>query len=324
MAIIQTPSIANVVEDQTPQLGGNLDCQDYQLQWSGSSQYIGSTTLGAGLTVSAGSNNLTLTSSGNLSINTNAAERAIFQSAGGLSVGGDVAPLSVDSFYDLGTDSLRWANTYTDTITVGDGVDAVLTADAADTLALRNSTNAQAFNVYNTYTDASNYERLEVKWDTNVAVIGTSSAGTGSGRELQFHINGTERWKISADGSIIPSADSIRSIGTNGTRVLGIYTDQIITRGVKTDVETFTAASDTLDADNNVALCDCTSNAITINLPAAATGQQYHIKKIDATANTVTIDPNGTETIDGSLTKVISTQYDSITVVSDGSNWFIV
>jgi len=210
MAIIQTPSIANVVEDQTPQLGGNLDCQDYQLQWSGSSQYIGSTTLGAGLTVSSGSNNLTLTSSGNLSINTNAAERAIFQSGGGLSVGGNVAPLSVGSLYDLGTTSLRWATTYTD--------------------------------------------------------------------------------------------------------------------GIATNVETFTAASDALDALNNVCLCDCTSNAITLALPAPVAGLQYHIKKIDSTANTVSVEPDdpGPELIDGAVSAIISTQYDSITVVSDGSNWWIV
>ena len=98
------------------------------------------------------------------------------------------------------------------------------------------------------------------------------------------------------------------------------------TKGIATDVETFTAASDTLDAKNNVALCDCTSNNITINLPAASTasGLQYHIKKTDASANTVTIDANGSETIDGSATYVISTQYNSITVVSDGSNWNII
>ena len=37
--------------------------------------------------------------------------------------------------------------------------DVVLKRDAANTPALRNGANAQTFNIYNTYTDASNYER---------------------------------------------------------------------------------------------------------------------------------------------------------------------
>lgn len=480
MAIIQTPSIAAVVEDQTPQLGGNLDCQDYQLQWSGSSQFIGSLVATAGLNISSGTNNIQLTSNGIIDINTNGASRAKFEANGGLSVDGAVAPMSVDSFYDLGKTALRWntvyadsltigdgvdailtadaanelalrnganaqkfsaystytdasnyerlsfgyssgdseyqikvedagtglgrdlriesgtswmeisnnstvflyatnkkvfqadsantflyasgtpliqvtgsslnawvdgstdlgttakrfGNTYTDTITIGDGVDAILTADAADTLALRNSTNAQAFNVYNTYTDASNYERLEVKWDSNIAKVSATSAGTGSdrslyleGAEVRIRNNlGQTRWLVGSSNTgiyqdFVPAVDSNYDLGYNANRWATTYTD-----GIATNVETFTATSDTLDALNNVALCDCTSNNITINLPAASTasGLQYHIKKIDSSANTVTVDGNGSETIDGATTQVISNQYDSMTIVSDGSNWFIL
>jgi len=67
------------------------------------------------------------------------------------------------------------------------------------------------------------------------------------------------------------------------------------------------------------------SNAVTITLPAAATagsGYKYNIKQL-GTAN-VTIDANGLETIDGSLTFVITSQYSSVTLVTDGSNWFII
>lgn len=61
---------------------------------------------------------------------------------------------------------------------------AYLAADAANTLGLRNGVNAQAFNIYNTYTDASNYERLGVRWSSNVAYLGPQKAGTGSDRLL--------------------------------------------------------------------------------------------------------------------------------------------
>ena len=40
--------------------------------------------------------------------------------------------------------------------------------------------------------------------------------------------------------------------------------------------------------------------------------------------NTLTIDPNSTETIDGSTTFALNVQYQSITIVTDGSNWFII
>jgi hypothetical protein len=67
------------------------------------------------------------------------------------------------------------------------------------------------------------------------------------------------------------------------------------------------------------------ANAVTITLPAAATagsGYKYNIKRL-GTAN-VTIDGNGSETIDGQTTFVISSQYSAVTVVTDGSNWHII
>lgn len=60
--------------------------------------------------------------------------------------------------------------------------DVRLFRDAANTLAQRNGTNAQTFRVYNTFTDASNYERLSVDWTSNVAYIRPQNAGTGSAR----------------------------------------------------------------------------------------------------------------------------------------------
>ena len=231
-----------------------------------------------------------------------------------------------DSNYSIGVTSARYANAYFDTITIGDGVDSVLTSDAADTLALRNSTNAQAFNIYNTYTDASNYERLEVKWDTNVAIIGTASAGTGSNRDLELWSHGAKKLELETSTvkvykDFYPFANGALSCGAANARWYSMYT-----KGLSTAVRTLTGSSESVGGNDNVALCDCTSNAITINLPAASTasGLQYHIKKIDSSSNTVTVDADGTETIDGALTQVISAQYESITIVCDGSNWHII
>jgi len=71
---------------------------------------------------------------------------------------------------------------------------------------------------------------------------------------------------------------------------------------------------------------DATSGAVTITLkPAAqAKGKRLTVKKTDSSSNTVTVDANGSETIDDALTQIISYQYDSICLMSDGSEWWIV
>lgn len=76
---------------------------------------------------------------------------------------------------------------------------------------------------------------------------------------------------------------------------------------------------------NTTILVDATSGNITITLLPAATatdGFRVAVKKIDATANTVTIDGNASETIDGSLTQVLALQYDFLPLVTNASNWF--
>lgn len=91
-------------------------------------------------------------------------------------------------------------------------------------------------------------------------------------------------------------------------------------------VNVITAASVTLDTTYCVVLCDATSNAITVNLPAisAQAGIIYHIKKIDASANAVTVEGNASETIDGSLNQIITTQYTNMMIVAGLTEWSIL
>jgi hypothetical protein len=67
------------------------------------------------------------------------------------------------------------------------------------------------------------------------------------------------------------------------------------------------------------------ASVITITLPEASLNQDaiIEIKKVDAGAGTVTIDGNASETIDGSLTQPLNTQYDFMKLHCDGSNWHI-
>lgn len=70
--------------------------------------------------------------------------------------------------------------------------------------------------------------------------------------------------------------------------------------------------------------CDATGGNITVNLPTAVSNHaKFHVKKVDASANTVTIDGSGGETIDGGLTATLLVKDASISLVSDNSNWNI-
>lgn len=78
----------------------------------------------------------------------------------------------------------------------------------------------------------------------------------------------------------------------------------------------------------NVFLVTTGAGVIVCTLPAAALmkGQRITFKKMDAGAGSITLTTNGTETIDGTNdpTLVLSgagTQYDVLTILSDGSNW---
>lgn len=64
--------------------------------------------------------------------------------------------------------------------TTAQAIDLTLARDAANTLAQRNGVNAQTLRVYNTFTDASNYERGVMQWSGNILTIGAEGLGTGA------------------------------------------------------------------------------------------------------------------------------------------------
>lgn len=77
--------------------------------------------------------------------------------------------------------------------------------------------------------------------------------------------------------------------------------------------------------NDNLVLANATSGAFTVTLPTAVgiTGRQIRVFKTDSTVNRVTIATTSSQTINGSTTQVLGTQYDVVTMVSDGANWVI-
>ena len=89
--------------------------------------------------------------------------------------------------------------------------------------------------------------------------------------------------------------------------------------GLGLNVTSITAAY-TVKISDDIILC---SGTYTVTLPpvADATNQVFYIKNTDA--NAITVDGDGSETIDGSTTKVLS-EHDYLLIVSDGSEWHLL
>jgi hypothetical protein len=82
----------------------------------------------------------------------------------------------------------------------------------------------------------------------------------------------------------------------------------------------------TVTSSDTVVFADATGGNTTITLPAASgvNGYRFYVKRIDGTSNTVTIARSGSDTIDGATSLSLDIRYMSVTLVSDGTNWYIL
>lgn len=73
-------------------------------------------------------------------------------------------------------------------------------------------------------------------------------------------------------------------------------------------------------------IADATAGAITMTLPPAALvpGRIYAFKRINSGANAVIVDGYAAETIDGATTHTLTPQWNSVTIMSNGTAWFIL
>ena len=113
---------------------------------------------------------------------------------------GGVSQFSITKFGEVTSANFVAASEFRSGNSYAISGDVIIRRDAANTLALRNGVNAQAFNIYNTFTDASNYERGFVRWSSNVLLIGAEKLGTGTARDLVLQTDGTTRLTIAAAG----------------------------------------------------------------------------------------------------------------------------
>ena len=102
---------------------------------------------------------------------------------------------------------------------------------------------------------------------------------------------------------------------TAGATVLLTLTN-ISATGYYTETKAVADSPYTLVSEVGYLRCNAVGGAMTVNLPAAiGKGRLVTIKKIDSSANAVTIDGNSSETIDGATTYSLAAQYDVVQMI---------
>ena len=234
--------------------------------------------------------------------------------------------------------------------TLGALTDVTITSVANTQVIKYNSTSGDWENGAVAYADVSGTPSLATVATTGaysdlsgLPTLGTAAAldvGTSANNVVQ--LDGTAKLPA-VDGSQLTNLPS-------GASTIGALTDVTITTPINNQVLIYNSTSGDWEngapttASSDISLSSPSSDvtltaptaveeiyiytpstAITVNLVAAATcgsGFKYQIK--NRSANTITINPNGSETIDGAATFALNTQEASITLITDGSNWFII
>jgi len=161
----------------------------------------------------------------------------------------------LDSTSWLGFSSLAGSS---DSFAGGNNVDLRLYRDSANTLAQRNGVNAQTFNIYNTYTSATDYERAHIGWNdtADTFVIGTEAHPAGgtargihvepggalklkaaTGNQLTLGANGSYTWQLTTGHVFGPTGNNVRDLASTGVRLKSAYlgTTLDISQGTLTD-----------------------------------------------------------------------------------------
>ncbi len=163
-------------------------------------------------------------------------------------------------------------------------------------------------------TDGS--ERMIILTDGKVG-IGTSSPG----------------YKLDVDGDIRVRGNDIRdnsgtkTISFDGSANVVIPNDLVASGTFASRIEVISGITNAIGASQFTILMNASSGHCKAQLPAVATcaGRIYNFKRIDNSANGVKIASNGSEEIDGSTNDLdLTNQYQSFTLQSDGSRWWII
>lgn len=225
-------------------------------------------------------------------------------------------------------------------------IDLRLWRDGANALAQRNGTNSQTLRIYNTFTDASNHERLSFRHDGTRFLIEADRAGTGLSRalalvagatsDLQLSAGGATRFNVTSAGHFTANTDNVSDIGASGAsrpRTIFVGTSMIVpliigatltNPGITSQTLTWSAGGTTswnMDL-GGIATVTASAGNTTMGAPTNLKVGYYMLKFIqDSTPRTITW--NAVFKWDAGAPPVLSTAAgatDAISFFCDGTN----
>lgn len=191
------------------------------------------------------------------------------------------------------------------TVTIRAGTASAGTAPlkfASGTLLSSPETGAMEFNnnnLYFTITTGSVRKKVAI-YDDSSGATGDLYYRDGSGNFVQL--------PIGASGKTLRVSSGIPA-----------WSDPTFTTSTKT-------SNYTIGATDTVIFANATSGNVTITLPVASgvNGYRFYVKRIDSSGNTCAVARSSSDTIDGQTSISLDAQYTSLTLVSDGSAWYII
>src|SRR5204863_3345157 len=199
------------------------------------------------------------------------------------------------------------------------------------------ATKVRLLNGITTYTIQQDDHIMIIDKTTNTNTDMTLSPVTTSrGREYIFRRNGTSTGKIIVKpglgeklNGVVNGTATLASDNSTLNVVCGLDSWWVISQiDVQSAFDVRTASADyTPNKADKTILVDATSASFTVTLPGAAivdAGKTYTIKRTNAGANTIIVDGNGSETIDGIASIRLNQRFDYLQLQSDGTNWMVI
>lgn len=164
---------------------------------------------------------------------------------------------------------------------------------------------------------------------TNNAGTVTSVGGTGTAFGLTLTGTVTTSGSLTLGGTLAVPIANITATGTpsSTTYLRGDGTWSTVSStggGGYTTTSQTSNYSETATTGTKIILGDTTGGTFTITLPTAVGNASTIIIKKTAGTAALVVDGASSETIDGGLTATINKVYESITLISDNTNWQIV
>lgn len=192
------------------------------------------------------------------------------------------------------------------------------------------------------YTDTGSINRLEVTGSLDITGSSHILNVKGSGSKI-FTVSGSaggllEIGDISSndpDLYVIESAsiqifkiDDNKNVSISGSlKVTGsilLNGTAVGSGGGYTTTTQTTNYNETATSGTKIILCNTTAGGFTVTLPTAVGNTATLIVKKIGGIPPVVVDGNGSEQIDDGLTATLYSQYESITLVSDNAEWYII